>query len=78
MATNCGTSETIKQRYRVDRSKIAFLRFIIEAYDGLAILTTLDSEAGFIELRIAPGCVRDVETILEDLEHDIMMEKVEI
>jgi len=75
MATNCNPSETIKQRYRVDRRRIAFLRFIIEAYDGLAILTTLDSEAGLIELQIAPGCVRDVETILEDLKHDIMMEK---
>jgi len=76
MANNCNPGETIKQRYRVDRRKIAFLRFIIEAYDGLAILTTLDSEAGLIELQIAPGCVQDVETILENLKDDIMMEKV--
>lgn len=75
MSHSCNHSETIKQRYRVDRRKIAFLRFIIEAYDGLAIVTTLDSETGLIELQIAPDCVRDLETLLEKLKPDIMMEK---
>jgi len=75
MSSNCNPTETIKQRYRVDRRKIAFIRFIIEAYDGLAIITTLDSESGLIEFQIAPGCAQDVETILEDLKRDIMIEK---
>ena len=78
MSTNCNLTETIKQRYRVDRRKIAFIRFIIEAYDGLAIVTTLDSKTGLIEFQIAPGCVPDVETILQDLNQDVMMEKVQL
>ena len=78
MSTNCNLTETIKQHYRVDRRKIAFIRFILEAYDGLAIVTTLDSETGLIEFQIAPGCVQDVETILQDLKRDIMMEKVQL
>ncbi len=78
MSTNCKLTETIKQHYRVDRRKIAFVRFIVEAYDGLAIITTLDSETGLIEFQIAPGCVQDVETILEDLKRDIMIEKAQL
>ena len=77
MSTNCNLNETIKQHYRVDRRKIAFIRFIVEAYDGLAIVTTLDPAAGLIEFQIAPGCEQDVETILQDLKQDIMMQKVQ-
>ncbi len=74
MSTNHVSGETIKQYYRVDRREIAFLRFIFEAYDGLAVLETLDPEAGSIVFHIAPGCEGDVEIILQDLQKDIMME----
>jgi len=72
--TKHSLAETIKQHYRVDRREIAFIRFIIEAYDGLAIVTTLDPETGLIEFQIAPGCEQDVEMILQDLKRNIMME----
>ena len=78
MSTNNNLVETIKQRYRVDRREIAFIRFIIEAYDGLAVVTTLDSDTGLIEFQIAPGCEQDVEMILQDLKQDIMMEKAQL
>jgi hypothetical protein len=51
------------------------IRFIFEAYDGLAGVTTLEPKTGLIELQIAPGCEQDVEMILKDLRQDIMMEK---
>ena len=62
MPTNLRLVKTTKQHYRVDRREIAFVRFILEAYDGLAIVTTLDPETGLIEFQIAPGCEQDVET----------------
>jgi len=78
MSTNHNYAETIKQHYRVDRREIAFIRFILEAYDGLAIVKTLDPQAGLIEFQIAPGCEQDVEMILKDLKTNIMMEKAVI
>ena len=42
------------------------------------IVSTLDPEAGSIVFHIAPGCERDVETILQDLQKDIMMEPAQI
>ena len=71
-------AETIKQHYRVDRREIAFIRFILEAYDGLAVVKTLDPLKGLIEFQIAPGCEHDVEVILKDLQCSIMMEKAVI
>jgi hypothetical protein len=78
MSTNHVPGETVKRYYRVDRRKIAFLRFIFEAYDGLAIIETLNPESGVIVFYIAPGCETDVDMILRDLKGDIMMEAAHI
>ena len=78
MSTNPVPRETIKRYYRVDRRDIAFLRFVFEAYEGLAIIETLNPESGDIVLYIAPGCESDVDMILRDLEGDIMMEAVQV
>jgi hypothetical protein len=45
--------------------EIHFLRFILEAYEGLATVTTLQSQLGLVQVSIAPGCEDDVERILE-------------
>ena len=68
--------ETTKKYYRVDRREISFLKFILEAYDGLAVLTTVDSEKGIVVIIIAPGCEADVEMILQDLKKSVMIEKI--
>lgn len=66
--------ETIKKYYRVDRKEISYLRFIFEAYDGIAVLTTIDPVMGIVGFHISPGCEEDVEMILQDLKNDIMIE----
>jgi hypothetical protein len=68
--------ETTKKYYRIDRREIAFLKFILEAYDGLAVLTTIDSEKGIVVINIAPGCEADVEMILQDLKKNVMIENI--
>ena len=74
MSTIHVPGETIKRYYRVDRRDIAFLRFIFEAYDGLAIIETLNPESGDIVFHIAPGCESDVDVVLRDLKSDILLE----
>jgi len=65
--------ETIKKILRIDRREICFLKFILEAYDGIATLTTIDAQQGVVMLRIAPGCEGDVEAVLQDLKKDIII-----
>jgi hypothetical protein len=74
MSTNHVPGETIKRYYRVDRRDIAFLRFIFEAYEGLAMIETLNPESGAVVFYIAPGCESEVDMILRDLKGEIMME----
>ncbi|GLI34148.1 DUF4911 domain-containing protein [Desulforhabdus amnigena] len=45
--------------------QIHYLRFILEAYEGIGIVTTLDPRLGLIQLRIAPGCEEEIDRILE-------------
>ena len=78
MSTNHVPKKTIKRYYRVDRREIAFLRFVFEAYEGLAMIETLNPELGVIAFYIAPGCESDVDMILKDLKGDIMMEAVQV
>jgi hypothetical protein len=66
--------KTTNRYYRVDRRGIAFLRFIFEAYDGIAMVKTVDAQKGIILLYIAPGCEQDVDYVLQDLEKQIMIE----
>ena len=66
--------ETLKKHLRIDRREICFLKFILEAYDGIASLTTIDAHQGIVMIRIAPGCEGDVEAVLQDLKKDIIIE----
>jgi hypothetical protein len=66
--------ETTKRYYRVDRSEIAYLRFIFEAYDGIAVVKTVDARKGIIVLHVAPGCDNDVDDVLQDLKKEIMIQ----
>jgi hypothetical protein len=68
--------ETIKKYYRIERKEICFIKFIFEAYDGIAMLTTLDSDSGIVMFHVAPGCEDDVKMILQDLQNDIMIEEL--
>jgi hypothetical protein len=68
--------KTITQNYRVDRREIAFIKFIFEAYDGIAGMRTLNPAKGIIELRIAPGCEEQVDRILQDLKKEILIRRL--
>ena len=59
---------------RVDRRAIGYMKFIFEAYDGIANLTTIDPHAGLISINIPDGCERDVDVLLESLGRDMLIE----
>jgi len=66
--------ETIKKYFRVDRSKIHLLRSILEGYNGMAVLRTVDSRQGLVVLYIAPGCEEEIGKILVGLREEIRIE----
>ena len=63
--------ETARRCYRVDRRQISFVKFILEAYDNVAIMSTLDPRQGVVQVSIAPGCETMVDGIMDSLAEDV-------
>jgi len=61
---------SIKQIFQVDRREIHFLRFTLESYDGMALVSTIDPHIALIEVSIAPGCERLVLELMDALRKD--------
>ncbi len=62
----------------VDRSDIAYLRFIIESYDNLAILSTVDAKNGIVSLSIPSGFIEDVEQLVQALKSEISIRETSL
>jgi hypothetical protein len=69
--------QIVSRKYRVDTSQISFLKFILEAYDGMAQMTTLDPGLGVIEIYVASGCLKDFEVLIIDLKKQMLIEAIE-
>lgn len=67
---------TVKRYYRVDRGQIHFLKFVLEGYDGIAVLRTIDPQEGLVVLQIGPGCQSMVDMIIQDLQRHIRIERM--
>jgi hypothetical protein len=62
--------ETIKLSFQIERREISYLRWIIESYDGMAVLKTIDPHKAIVELQISPGCKALVLELLDSLKKE--------
>jgi len=56
--------------FRVDRRDIAYFRFTLESYSGMAMVTTLDPGPALVAVLIAPGCEETVLEVIEALRQE--------
>ncbi len=66
--------DTRSRYFRVHRQDIAYFKFIIESYEGMAVVRTKDPQEAVVELMVAPGWERDLEEVLEGLRKEITLE----
>ena len=64
--------------FRVRREDIAYLKFILESYEGMAVLRTTDPHEAVVELMVAPGWEKDVEEVIDGLKKEIPIEPLSI
>ena len=67
----------VRRHYRLDRRQIAFFRFLLEAYDGLAVLRTLDPQEGRVVLYLSRSREPELDELLCGLAGDIRLEPAE-
>jgi len=68
--------EPVKRFFQIDMKDLAYVKFIIESYDGIAMQRTLNAKRGEIEL-MAPKCNEPVlDAILDDLKREVMIREI--
>jgi hypothetical protein len=66
--------DTVSRYYRLHRKDIAYFKFIIESYEGMAVVRTKDPHEAIVELMVAPGWEKDLDEVLEGLGREITIE----
>ena len=66
--------ESFKSNFLVNRQEISYLRWIIESYDGIAFLKTIDPDKAIIELEVSPGCDLFITELLDFLRENEHMQ----
>jgi len=59
---------------RVDQEQIYFLKFILEGYDNLTIMSTVDRIDGVMELKYPPELEMDVKGVLQSMAQRLKLE----
>ena len=68
---------SVVRRYRVNRSDLAFFKYIFESYEGLALVTVCDGGRGEVDLRIAPGNEALAMAVMDYLKERLLIEPLE-
>ncbi len=63
--------------YKIKRNKIAVVQFIIEGYEGMSTVTTLDPHAAIIQVSIMPGFLQEITALMESLKNKYYLEEIE-
>lgn len=63
--------------FKVAHRDMVYLKFILEAYEGMNVMSTVDNRAGIIRIVIPPGFEADMDELLASLAKQVGMEAVE-
>jgi hypothetical protein len=66
----------IKKYFKLKRKDIALVQFIIEGYEGIARVTTIDPQTAIIQISIIPDFISDMNSIIKDLKNKYKMEEI--
>ena len=61
-------------RIRIDPEQIYFLKFILEGYDNLTIMSTVDRIDGVMELKYPVELEEDVKGVLQSMAQRLKLE----
>jgi DNA-directed RNA polymerase subunit F len=65
------TNRPFKKFLKLNRKDISYVQFLIESYEGLAAVTTVDEKVAIIKLSIMPDSVSDVDKILDSIRKEV-------
>lgn len=68
--------DTIPLLIQIPPEEIAFLSFVLESYEGVAIARTVDPLQGIVELMVSPDYQEEMREILKDLSREFPIKEI--
>jgi len=69
-------ADMMKKWFKLKASDITLVQFIIEGYEGLATVSTVDPKTAIIQVSIMSNYIEDMEGILNHLKVRFLMEEI--
>jgi len=66
----------INKWLKLKTKDIVLVQFIIEGYEGIATVTTIDPQTAIIQVAIMPDFVSDVMCILDSFKKQLPIEEI--
>jgi hypothetical protein len=73
---NVKFKKMIKKYFKLKRKDIAIVQFIIEGYEEMATVTTIDPYTAKIQISIIPDFILDMSAVIKDLKNKYKMEEI--
>jgi hypothetical protein len=67
---------SLARYFRVNRHDLVYLKFILEAYEGLAVLSTVQREGAIVRISYSHFFAADVDALLRALSAEIEITEV--
>ena len=62
--------DTISLFIKIPPREIAYLTFVLESYEGVAVMRTIDPRRGIVEVMVPPSYEKELGEILTDLAQE--------
>jgi len=62
--------------FLVPPSEIGYVGFIVHAYEGLAVVRTLDAKRGLIEMLVSPDFEAELRALLKEMAKEVSLREV--
>jgi len=66
----------IQKRFQLKRKNIVIVQFIIEGYEGMATVSTIDPRLAIIQISFMKNFVSPLENVIEDLKNRYELEEI--
>lgn len=66
----------LRRYFRVERGDLVYLKFILEAYDGMVTMTTVEPQGGVVRLLIPAAFAADMHDLLAALAGELPLQEI--
>ncbi len=64
---------SVTRYFQADRRELVVMKFILEAYEGMSTLSTVDNKAGIVKLTVPVGFTADMAELIDALRQQLRL-----